>query len=75
MPGFLIRLINLDLKHFLRRVNIEKFTFSHAHVSYPSVYLIQDLECIKMAQHHGLDVLQLMNGRNSLLRKNSKKHT
>lgn len=69
LPGFFNKINKLRFKAFLRRVNIEKIHFSHAHVSYPSVYLIEDLECIKMAQHHGLDVLQLMNGRNSILRR------
>jgi glycosyltransferase involved in cell wall biosynthesis len=69
LPGFFNLINKIRFRAFLKRRNIEKIKFSHAHVSYPSAYLIEDLECKKIVQHHGLDALQLMNGRNAVVRR------
>ena len=55
-------------KTLLMRKKIENIKCSHSHVSYPSAYLVEDLVCKKIVQHHGLDVLQLMNGRHKFMR-------
>ena len=68
-PGIFNRLNKVRFKNFLNEKNIEKIQYSHAHVSYPAAYLVEDLNCKKMVQHHGLDVLQLLNGRNKLIKK------
>ncbi|MBT3417370.1 MAG: glycosyltransferase family 4 protein [Flavobacteriales bacterium] len=68
-PGIFNRLNKVRFKNFLNEKDIEKIQYSHAHVSYPAAYLVEDLNCKKMVQHHGLDVLQLLNGRNKLIKK------
>ncbi len=68
-PGLFNRFNKIRFQTFLRQRQIANIRFSHSHVSYPSAYLIEDLECKKIIQHHGLDVLQLMNGRCKLFRK------
>ena len=68
-PGIFNRLNKVRFKNFLNEKNIEKIQYSHAHVSYPAAYLVEDLNCKKMVQHHGLDVLQILNGRNILIKK------
>ena len=67
-PGFFNFLNKRRFRSFLRKKNIENINCSHSHVSYPSSYLVEDLDCKKIIQHHGLDVLQLMNGRNKFMR-------
>jgi len=67
-PGFFNFVNKMRFRLFLQNNNIEKIKFSHSHVSYPSSYLVDDLECFKIIQHHGLDVLQLTNGRNRFMR-------
>ena len=67
-PGFFNFINKMRFRLFLQKNNIEKIKFSHSHVSYPSSYLVDDLECFKIIQHHGLDVLQLTNGRNRFMR-------
>ena len=52
----------------LKKNKIKNIKYSHSHVSYPSAYLVEDLVCKKIVQHHGLDVLQLTNGRNKFMR-------
>ena len=59
----------IRLKSFLKRQKINSVKFSHSHVSYPASYLVEDLDCKKIVQHHGLDVLQLLNGRSSFAKK------
>ncbi len=68
LPGSFNFINKLRFRSFLRQKNIENIKFSHSHVSYPSSYLVEDLECYKIIQHHGLDVLQLMNGRNEFIK-------
>ena len=53
---------------FLKKKKIENLRFIHSHVTYPASYLVEDLDCKKIVQHHGLDVLQLLNGRSSWIR-------
>ena len=68
-PGLFNVVNKIRLKHFLQKQKIENIKFIHSHVSYPSAYLIEDLECKKIIQHHGLDVLQLKNGRVNFIRR------
>jgi len=67
-PGLFNFMNKRRFRSFLEKKNIENIKFSHSHVSYPSSYLVEDLDCNKIIQHHGLDVLQLMNGRNKFMR-------
>ena len=67
-PGIFNSINKMRFRSFLREKNIENIKFSHSHVSYPSSYLIEDLDCNKIIQHHGLDVLQLKNGRSEFMR-------
>ena len=68
LPGFFNFINKSRFSYFLKKNNIENIKFSHSHVSYPSSYLVEDLECCKIIQHHGLDVLQLTNGRMEFFR-------
>ena len=52
----------------MRKKNIVNIKFTHSHVSYPSSYLVENFDCNKIIQHHGLDVLQLSNGRNEFMK-------
>jgi glycosyltransferase involved in cell wall biosynthesis len=67
-PGFFNFINKIRFKSFLKKKNIVNIKLSHSHVSYPSSYLVEDLDCNKIIQHHGLDVLQLTNGRNEFMR-------
>ena len=67
-PGVFNFINKMRFKSFLIKKNIGNIKFSQSHVSYPSSYLVEDLECNKIIQHHGLDVLQLTNGRNKFMR-------
>ena len=68
-PGIFNNINKQRFRLFLKKNKISFVHFSHSHVSYPSSYLVEDLECKKIIQHHGLDVLQLMNGRSKFFRK------
>jgi glycosyltransferase involved in cell wall biosynthesis len=59
---------------FLKKKKINNIIISHAHVSYPAAYLQNSLVCKKIVQHHGLDVLQLLNGRSNFIMKLQKKY-
>ena len=62
-PG-LFNFINCwRFRSFLKRKKINNIKITHSHVAYPGAYLTSNLECKKIIQHHGLDVLQLKNGR------------
>ncbi len=67
-PGVFNYINKRRFRSFLEKNKISDIQFSHSHVSYPSAYLVEDLECKKIIQHHGLDVLQLMNGRSKFFR-------
>ena len=68
-PGIFNWVNKIRFKTLLNRRKIENVVFSHSHVSYPAAYLVEDLVCKKIVQHHGLDVLQLLNGRSNLIKK------
>ena len=53
---------------------IENVKIQHAHLIYPSAYLVQDLHVKKICQNHGLDVLHLLNGRINFLRRIQRKY-
>ena len=62
------------IKRFFSTYNyFENLSVIHAHVCYPSAYLANAIASIvkvkTIAQHHGIDALQLLNGRFSLLTK------
>jgi glycosyltransferase involved in cell wall biosynthesis len=62
------------IKRFFSTHNyFENLSVIHAHVCYPSAYLANAIASIvkvkTIAQHHGIDALQLLNGRFSLLTK------
>jgi glycosyltransferase involved in cell wall biosynthesis len=68
-PAIFNGLNKIRLKSFLKRKKINSVKFSHSHVSYPASYLVEDIDCKKIVQHHALDVLQLLNGRSSFAKK------
>lgn len=68
-PGLFHSCNKKRFSKFLKKNNITKISFSHSHVSYPAAYLAEDLVCKKIVQHHGLDVLQLLNGRSNFIKK------
>ena len=68
-PGLFNSYNKRRFSKFLHKKSITDISFSHSHVSYPAAYLIEDLMCKKIVQHHGLDVVQLTNGRFSFFRK------
>ena len=69
LSGLFNKINNLRFRKFLKRKNIKKYFGFTLHVSYPCSYLQNILSCKKIVQHHGLDVLQLLNGRINILRK------
>ena len=69
LPGLFNSCNKRRFSKFLKKKNITNVSFSHSHVSYPAAYLVEDLVCKKIVQHHGLDVLQLLNGRSNLIKK------
>ena len=73
-PGIFNWVNKIRFKTLLNRRKIENVVFSHSHVSYPAAYLVEDLVCKKIVQHHGLDVLQLLNGRSNLIKKLQKNY-
>tara|TARA_B100000795_G_scaffold34714_1_gene22888 strand:- start:1827 stop:2969 length:1143 start_codon:yes stop_codon:yes gene_type:complete len=73
-PGFFNDLNIVRFTSFLKKKKIDNIIFSHAHVSYPASYLQNSLDCKKIVQHHGLDVLQLLNGRSNFIMKLQKNY-
>ena len=67
-PGIFNFINKRRFRSFLHEKNINNVEISHSHVSYPSSYLVEDMRCCKIIQHHGLDVLQLTNGRNEFVK-------
>jgi glycosyltransferase involved in cell wall biosynthesis len=67
-PGIFNFINKKRFTSFLIKKNIKNIKISHSHVSYPAAYLVEDIGCFKIIQHHGLDVLQLTNGRNKFMR-------
>lgn len=73
-PGILNWLNSFRIKKLFNKQNyLKNLSLIHAHVSYPSAYLANAIKSnskVKtLIQHHGVDVLQLLNGRFSLLTK------
>ena len=68
LPGVFNFINKRRFRYFLRKKNIVNIKFTHSHVSYPSSYLVENFDCNKIIQHHGLDVLQLSNGRNEFMK-------
>ena len=67
-PGVFNQINKKRFFKLLKKNKIENIKYSHSHVSYPSAYMVEDLVCKKIVQHHGLDVLQLTNGRHKFMR-------
>ena len=72
-PGLFSSINKYRVLSLLKRDNINSITLVHGHVAYPSSFLLNCIadkyKCKSIIQHHGLDVLQLMNGRSNLLRR------
>ena len=68
-PGMFNRINRKRFLNFLIKECIKNVKYSHSHVTYPASYLVDDLICKKIVQHHGLDVLQLQNGRSDFIKK------
>ena len=67
-PGLFNNINSIRFKQFLKDHKlINNLYVVHAHVCYPSAYLANAVSSIvkvkTIAQHHGIDVLQLLNGR------------
>jgi len=72
-PGLFNGINKKRILDLLKQAEIESIAMVHGHVTYPSAFLSNCVsnkyECKSIVQHHGLDVLQLMNGRSNFLRK------
>jgi len=68
-PGMFNKINRKRFLDFLIKKGIKNVQYSHSHVTYPASYLVDDLICKKIVQHHGLDVLQLQNGRSGFAKK------
>ena len=73
-PGVFNQINKKRFSKLLKKNKIKNIKYSHSHVSYPSAYMVEDLVCKKIVQHHGLDVLQLLNGRSNLIKKLQKNY-
>ena len=74
LPGIFNFINSFRIKQFFNKHNyLENLDVIHAHVCYPSAYLANAVSSIvkvkTIAQHHGIDALQLLNGRLSFLTK------
>ena len=71
-PGLFNVINKKKLLALLNQNKIDAIALVHGHVTYPSAFLSncisEKFKCKSIVQHHGLDVLQLLNGRNSFLR-------
>ena len=72
-PGLFNGINKKRILDLLKQAEIESIAMVHGHITYPSAFLSNCVsnkyECKSIVQHHGLDVLQLMNGRSNFLRK------
>ena len=78
-PGFFHKINAIRIIRFFKSRGLSKnLKVLHAHVCYPGAYLANSLSTQFRAkifvQHHGLDVLQLLNCRFSILRKLQRKY-
>ena len=77
-PGLFNWINAIRIKQFLKAHNlVAELDVIHAHVCYPSAYLANSIATVlnvrTMIQHHGIDALQLLNGRLSVITKIQKK--
>jgi glycosyltransferase involved in cell wall biosynthesis len=73
-PGIFNFINSFRIKQFFNKHNyLKNLDVIHAHVCYPSAYLANAVSSIvkvkTIAQHHGIDALQLLNGRLSFFTK------
>jgi len=73
LPSFFNSINKFRIRRFIRENKLlDNIYILHGHVSYPSAYLINsvasNINVKTIIQHHGLDVLQLLNGRNQFTR-------
>lgn len=73
-PGIFNSINSVRIKQFFKSVNyFDNLDVIHAHICYPSAYLANTIASVvktkTIVQHHGIDALQLLNGRFSLIRK------
>tara|TARA_B100001758_G_C18416864_1_gene620798 strand:+ start:12177 stop:13328 length:1152 start_codon:yes stop_codon:yes gene_type:complete len=73
LPGIFNYFNSIRFREFFRQNRLlDNCSVIHSHVSYPSAYLANAiasiLETKTIIQHHGIDALQLLNGRFKLLR-------
>ena len=74
LPGLFNEINRKRFLNFLIKKGIKNVRYSHSHVTYPASYLVDNLICKKIVQHHGLDVLQLQNGRSDFIKKNQRRY-
>ena len=77
-PGLFNWVNTIRIKQFFKAHNlVAELDVIHAHVCYPSAYLANSIATVlnvrTMIQHHGIDALQLLNGRLSFITKVQKK--
>jgi len=77
-PGLFNWVNAIRIKQFFKTHNlVSELAVIHAHVCYPSAYLANSIATVlnvrTMIQHHGIDSLQLLNGRLSFITKIQKK--
>ena len=77
-PGLFNWVNTIRIKRFFKAHNlVAELDVIHAHVCYPSAYLANSIATVlnvrTMIQHHGIDALQLLNGRWSFITKIQKK--
>ena len=77
-PGLFNWVNAIRIKQFFKTHNlVAELAVIHAHVCYPSAYLANSIATVlnvrTMIQHHGIDALQLLNGRLSFITKIQKK--
>jgi glycosyltransferase involved in cell wall biosynthesis len=77
-PGLFNWVNAIRIKQFFKAHNlVAGLAVIHAHVCYPSAYLANSIATVlnvrTMIQHHGIDALQLLNGRLSFITKVQKK--
>ena len=68
LPGLFNWINKIRLSNLLKFQKIKDVKLVHCHVSYPCAYLAEDMQCKKIIQHHGLDALQLLNGRSEFIK-------
>ena len=76
-PGLFHFINNKRIILFIKEKGISNIKIIHAHITYPSSYLTnvisREVNTKTIVQHHGIDVLQLKNGRLNILKKIQRK--